>query len=808
MWPYGIKVLKKVDTASQWKRLQEANSLREDPIRLSYEWGHGDTAELHVVVDDRLKGQNCFQLTAHPPFNLAKKLGKFVKPPRFDFRSFTLLVAVDFTHIDFLRTFNHRRHTFPNIAATAFYCFLKALEYTSEQKHLAEIAARTDPYAEFLKITQPVPDEMPAIRREEKDARQKQQQQERKVRKRKQEQGTSTIRSLIAKNQISLPCAEPQNCIIAPEDRPESPPASNGPTQCRLGMHAGPSASSSADTFMTAAEDAPEGRNEASTLTGKPAAAAGHPTDDNICMEDVEPSTHDVSSLEIPQAHQSRPSSPSQSTHTSDSRCVSSSPTLFDYDELSQASNRSRQASGPSSPINKSSGYKATRPDSVDLRGVVDLDVTAAAQYDTEPILDITRVEIASHDTSKSKVAKCSSTAPARAVADDGGRDAAEQVGVQTGKTESNDLSAIEEEGSLSALADSPSETLVADEAPRPHSTVFSRLPSSSDASEVVSEGTQRAPTLGNGGKKRSKNKRPTLGFTQSTARTSPTKMQKPPSHVLHRGSENLRSTQAVGTIYAVRQSAAYETSSSKDLGGLLKSTLLNDQPVFSYTRPSLMISCWLPRCQRPTNFCDVHTTLCSRCGPYSYVRYCSIKHLHADVRRHYTEECTRRPNHLPYLDESTIYPVNSPPRVFNTCSIPLSDSFERHRQALYHSCPPDARSDYYIFSDVDNLIANEGSDVFITPPLLATYRGTGSVVATVRISSKDVRKAQFAGVLERLLSMGCAAGAMDETTCGVLFLFIKGDLRDKGMWDEAMINRLCLAMQLEFGWRVPPRYV
>jgi len=767
---------------------------------LSYEWGH-DTAELHVVVDDRLKEQNCFQITARPPFNLAKKFGKSVQTPRVDFRSFILLVAVDFTHPDFLRTFNHRRHTFADIAATAFYCFLKALEYTGEQQHLAEITARTDSYAEFLRITWPVSDDMPAIKREEKDARQKKQKQEKKKdRKRKQEQGTSTINSMIARNQISLPCAEPHDYIFEPDNRLLPRSASNEPGRRRLEMQAGASASSSADTFTTAVEDACEERSEASTLIEKPVAAITCSTKDNAYMEEVEPSTHDISDFRILPAHQSRPSSSSHSRATSDFRlCVSSSPTLSEYDELSQTSHRSKPSNGLLSPSNKANKCQSTSPGFAGLCEVDHFNMIAATKYTTKADIDITPVENALAAPFVPQLTKRSTTAPARALRGVDGKLSTTPVSTQSDMAEINGSSATSEGGSALAPTNSPSETSVADEAPRTHSTVFSGPSLSLDVSKVV--------RVRNRGKTCFHEKTRTFGSNLSFALTSPTKAQEQPSHLLRSGSESLQPTQSAGPMYGVYNGTAYETTTSHGSGGLLSSTLVKDHPVFSYARPNVMAACWLPGCQQPTNSCDVRTTSCPRCGPYSYVRYCSIQHLHADVRRHYTEDCTRRPNHLPYLDESTIYTMNSPPRVFISCSIPLSDSFERYRQALYHSCPPDARSDYFVFSDADNLVANEGSDAFITSPMLARYRGTGSVVATIRISSMDVRKAQFAAVLERLLSMGCAAGTIDATTCGVLFLFIKSDLRDRGMWDEVMIGRLCLAMQLEFGWRVPPRY-
>lgn len=642
---------------------------------------------------------------------------------------------------------------------------------------------------------------MPAIKREEKDARQKKQKQEKKKdRKRKQGQETSTINSLIARNQISLPCAEPHNYIFEPEDRLEPRSASNEPGRSRLEMQAGASASSSADTFTTAVEDACEERSEASILIEKQVAAITCSPKDNACTEEVEPSTHDTSDFGILPAHQSRPSSSSHSRGTSDSRiCVSSSPTLFEYDKLSQISHRSKLSNEPLSPSDKANRCQSTSPGFAGLCEVDHFNVIAATKRATEADIDMIPVENALAAPCVPPLTKPSTPAPARAWRGVDRKVSTTLVSTQSDMVEINGLSATSEEGSALAPTNSPSETSVADEAPRTHSNVFSGPSLSLGASKVV--------RVRNRGKTCFHEKRRTFGSNLSFALTGPTKAQKQSPHLLRSGFESFRPTQSAGPMHSICNGAAYETTTSHGSGGLLSSTLVRDHPVFCYARPNVMTACWLPGCQQPTNSCDVRTTLCPRCGPYSYVRYCSIQHLHADVRRHYTEDCIRRPNHLPYLDESTIYTMNSPPRAFVSCSIPLSDSFERYRQALYHSCPPDARSDYFVFSDADNLVANEGSDAFLTSPMLARYRGTGSVVATIRISSMDVRKAQFAAVLERLLSMGCAAGTIDATTCGVLFLFIKSDLRDRGMWDEAMIDRLCLAMQLEFGWRVPPRY-
>ncbi|KAK5958265.1 hypothetical protein OHC33_000107 [Knufia fluminis] len=755
----------------------------EDPIQLTYEWGADDSAELHLILDDRLREHNCFQLTARPPLNSKRAYGKPVKQPKPRPCSFTFLVAVDFTHPDFLRSFNHRRQTFTEVAATAFYCFLKALEFTSERKHLAQITAQQDSYAEFLRITHPVSDDMPAIRREEKNATQAQRQQDKKT---KKELKKSSIRSLIASNKISLPCGEPQDYARMSEESSGSGPqsASIEPARRLVEWRAGPSANSSADTFTTTIEEASTEGSDASTLIEDPEVVANDLYDDIAHTQEVELRPQAASSCERPRRHLSRSSSQSQSaSQSNDIVSVSSSPISPKIPELSRASTPSRVSCKSLAPSD-----------------LIDEEAQGAKLAARHPL---------EHDTLLMTMDSCGDekTSPTISAADLDKEATAHQADVHNGVNGTNILSPIHEERLASGAVTSPSETLVDDASLEQLNTPLSKLSLSSDASTVVPEEQPIALLIRNGNKKRPQKPTQRLSSRVSSARTSPVKTRKPPACLLRRGSSSVLPIQTGEFMHVVGPSAAYTRFTDYAQRGLLKSNLLDGDVCFSYARPNVMTNCWLPDCQRPTNSCDSRTALCPRCGPYSYVRYCSVRHLHIDARRHYTEDCGRRPNHLPYIDEATIHPVNNPPRPFIGCMSSMNDSFERHRQALYHSYPPDVQVDYYIFSDADNLVAREGPDAAVTSAMLAKYRGTGSVIATVQISPKDVQKAQFASLLENLLSLGCAAGTLDQISCGIFFLLIKSDLQDQDLWDESMIDRVCLAMQLEFGWRVPPRY-
>lgn len=236
---------------------------------------------------------------------------------------------------------------------------------------------------------------------------------------------------------------------------------------------------------------------------------------------------------------------------------------------------------------------------------------------------------------------------------------------------------------------------------------------------------------------------------------------------------------------------------------GQLISDLLSQPFAFSFIVANPLTNCRLPSCKLPTSSRSSNTVTCPRCGSLSFVRYCSLKHLQADIRRHYTEECGRRQNHLPYIDMRTVDPASLPHRSFVAVSDPLNDSLERHRQAIFYFYSPNQEVEYHIFNDADLIIVDQAEDFIPTPAMLSLYRGLGSAITSVNFSGHDTTKEQSRATLENLLSLGTSAGSVSPSACRSLYTCVKEVLEERGLWNNIMIERVCLAMQLEFGWRV-----
>lgn len=237
--------------------------------------------------------------------------------------------------------------------------------------------------------------------------------------------------------------------------------------------------------------------------------------------------------------------------------------------------------------------------------------------------------------------------------------------------------------------------------------------------------------------------------------------------------------------------------------------SLLAQPPLYSYVDPHEATRCAFPSCARHTYKLST-TTTCPACGPFSYVRYCSVRHLHDDIRRHYRMDCGRRLNPL-LLDEKT---VASPVRIrrpFVPCiDGATNDSLERHRQAIFWSNPLSNRpnASYVVFTDLDLLWNSKDVHRDITIELLSKYRGQGDVCAVVEFTDEECRK-WFERSLQILLSLGQAAKTHRGEKSGKLLVrdvyrSMKGKLRHQGQWDTRMSERMRLAMALEFGWRVP----
>lgn len=243
-------------------------------------------------------------------------------------------------------------------------------------------------------------------------------------------------------------------------------------------------------------------------------------------------------------------------------------------------------------------------------------------------------------------------------------------------------------------------------------------------------------------------------------------------------------------------------------LAGQMAATLLLSPPLFSYNTPHRMTNCWFRDCCRPTMSSDVNTIACPRCNDHSFVRYCGLTHFLSDIREHYIHHCGRRTNLLA-IDESTMTPVRTPIRPFIGVTDDIHDSVERHRQALYHAYPPESDEstnstlpvqDYYVFTDADIF---DATGLQVSVGNLYQCRGAGSIAASVHYDESDPKKGQFKDLLERLLVLGVSAGREKPASCRMLFVWVKENLRGQGEWSEAMITRMCLAMRLEFGWRV-----
>lgn len=246
-------------------------------------------------------------------------------------------------------------------------------------------------------------------------------------------------------------------------------------------------------------------------------------------------------------------------------------------------------------------------------------------------------------------------------------------------------------------------------------------------------------------------------------------------------------------------------SSSDGDIpAGRAIDSLLAQRTHFSYNQPYILTNCGLRTCNKSTQSTDISTCICPRCGPFSVVRYCSIAHLRADIRRHYTEDCLRRPNMLALIAIGTLEPFNRPLRAFIPVTRADDDSLERHRQAVHWSHPTDPNVDYSVFDDADLLLAGEKEGFIPSSAVMRKYRGHGTVVATVAMRRASVVKGQFALTLEKLLALGVAAGRTAPDKCRLLFNWIKAHFEQTNQWGENMMNRIALSMQLEFGYKVP----
>ena len=377
----------------------------------------------------------------------------------------------------------------------------------------------------------------------------------------------------------------------------------------------------------------------------------------------------------------------------------------------------------------------------------------------------------------------------------------------QNGRTSFSLLPAIDEEQfSPFNWATRDGVTPPHDTAERGLSTSNSSFSLSSDASTVVPEGFTYASVARHGGPKRSQQQH----VAAPGSHTSPIDSHPPRSQSILSPSSIPSSSDSSSSLHNSEIWSTGDKRRAYHAGprpGQLINHLLSQPLIFTYTSPHEITNCSLNSCRAPTSSFDHRTVLCPRCGELSIVRYCSTCHLHADLRRHYIQDCGRRLNSLSLIDIKTAKPLNRPRRSFINVSNATADSFERYRQATNLCYPSIGNAEYHIFDDVDLMIAGEGPDFTPTPQNLSRYRGCGKAITGVVFSDYDGQmKWRFRGLLNSLLSLGHDSGKQAPLECATFFTWIKDKLREMDAWDERMIDRVYFAMQLEFGYRVPAR--
>lgn len=262
--------------------------------------------------------------------------------------------------------------------------------------------------------------------------------------------------------------------------------------------------------------------------------------------------------------------------------------------------------------------------------------------------------------------------------------------------------------------------------------------------------------------------------------------------------------------LYGGRTATAYVSHPDKPSHrSNVASNTYEQLALFSYMHCHTATRCALPSCARHTYNLST-TAICPACGPYSYVRYCSVGHLHDDIRRHYRLECGRRLNPL-LLDELTMTTPVQTRRPFVPClNAATNDSLERHRQAIFCATPAPCSTTgcYAVFTDLDLLWDSKDTYKLPTIALLNNYRGRGEVCAVVEFENHK-RQRWFEKSLQTLLSLGQAAKDYREQSRGRLIVLdvyraTRDNLRSQTKWDTKMSDRVRFAMALEFGWRVP----
>lgn len=789
-WPFGIRAIQRVDTSKYSARLQERQEEKGFCISI---WGAYE--EFELFVDTSLKDKGILQCSVKPTQSVVETTASLQKVERDlaqksatrllqKHKTFTLLVFIDFTHEDFRKTFQNRRQTMPKLAAVAYSIFLQVLDYVGSKKHNKSQANNQKSYAEFLKQSEEVADNMPAIwRKERKD-----------------------VKTLIAEGKIALPPAEPRE-----EDSAFlTPPFSS--------LAIDPSASQSSlvtensSTYVSAVEELSD---EEDTIIGRRSSEES----------DAVVSDHVLEKQEDKPIYKEQACSHTSQEYTSTTAedlqvqfLFASSISESSKDDLEDAVDAAEETANmdTSDKVDLSAANLLHMSHTQQLESVsqtvprlneLECMGTAASNSDT-------RTESSMHNTLlddaafPSLAASKKSQLPAEHTVETRRFSYAQAVtGLTTIPEESPDP--VTPTTDREAQFATPPEIVDADSLEELNHAL-SESSFSSSGSTVVIPSRSPTPSFTSSATAQDRalpQRRPFLSRS-ATAMTDPT------PHSYHRNSNQADRTavKRFSPPYASRNSSLSPTHSGhsrkqdRPRQGQLCSKLLAQPIAFSYEQPHKITDCLEPTCQSATN--SRKSVICPRCGPLSLNRYCSRGHLLGDVRRHFAQggECLRRPNHLAYIDEQ-FFIHSELSRPFIQVSNPMYDSLERHRQAIYRSYPLyDATvADYFIFNDADLISVAMASGTNFSLELLQVYRGKGTVAAYVQFParSQPAKKAMFSKLLEKLLWLGTGAGLSVAAECRALFLSIKDNLENRGLWDVQMADRVIFAMKMEFMYSV-----
>lgn len=210
------------------------------------------------------------------------------------------------------------------------------------------------------------------------------------------------------------------------------------------------------------------------------------------------------------------------------------------------------------------------------------------------------------------------------------------------------------------------------------------------------------------------------------------------------------------------------------------------------------ILKCRKPECGRMTSCWDPKVVSCPRCGPKSYVRYCSKEHLYDDMQQHWFIDCGKQ-EILGPVDKFTIRPSQKPLRPY--VNSPIQNNIERHRQAVYHSMEQEAS--YFVFNDRGNIkVEDDGNTVLKESIILA--RGTGEVMVSVVFADDDSPssdKKVFENLLTSILEYGAILRGPD---CMRAAYMIRDKLIETGDWSLEVVLVLRGQWMMEWGFVMP----